>query len=304
MKNYNLLDEEITEKIIRVNIYADEIKFKQSPTTKQNWHYIGILVENIDKPILDDIIKKRFCDNFDTKSKYYDKNNKEIHWVDIKSADEANITERWFRYILKNEKIYFYLLGINMSKINEEEFGEKNIFNAVYNRFFRSGIVYALKTFFGDSKIEVVNIYHEQGEQYNHKYFPWHSIAQIAKEHPEISFQCKEITFISKDHKVEPKSNIIQLVDSLMGACVNVIDGVEKDSKRAKIKKKLIDIILDTVKIATNNKTDRTDNWTRKHFLLRFFPKKKTSKDDIERLTSNFYIKRKLHYLPDSPELF
>ncbi|MEO0118796.1 MAG: hypothetical protein ABIK66_06710, partial [candidate division WOR-3 bacterium] len=144
----DLFGNEIVEDPIEVNIYADEIQSKECPYTKEEWFYIGIIVEDIKNPLLEDIAKIRFCNNFDETSPYYKKNNRVIHWVEINDAETKNICRRWFEYILnpgKSErKFYTYILGINNSKLNKEEFGGTD-FNTRYNRFFRSAILYALK---------------------------------------------------------------------------------------------------------------------------------------------------------------
>lgn len=77
---------------------------------------------------------------------------KEMSWVEINDADSKNIAKRWINYILdpskSGDKFYFYALGINISKLNIEEFDTEDEFNSIYNRFFRSALLYALKTFF------------------------------------------------------------------------------------------------------------------------------------------------------------
>ncbi|MEM5831658.1 MAG: hypothetical protein QXO40_05660 [Candidatus Aenigmatarchaeota archaeon] len=48
----DLFGNEIVEDPIEVNIYADEIQSKECPYTKEKWFYIGIIVEDIKKPIV------------------------------------------------------------------------------------------------------------------------------------------------------------------------------------------------------------------------------------------------------------
>ncbi|MCM8808401.1 MAG: hypothetical protein NC926_10795, partial [Candidatus Omnitrophica bacterium] len=230
----DLFGNEILENPIEVNIYADEIQLKKCPYTNEEWFYIGIIVEDISNPLLKDIVKIRFCDNVDETSPYYNKNNRIIHWVDINDADTKNICKRWFEYILNpvvsEKKFYTYILGINNSKLNKEEFGGTD-FNTRYNRFFRSAILYALKTFFPKKKMIVKNIFHEEGQQQFNEYFPWHCIYKISEREENIKFECNEISFLPKDHREDERSNIIQLRDAFMGACVSIIHGI-KESKR------------------------------------------------------------------------
>ncbi len=302
--NKDLFENEIKEKSVEVNIYADEIMSKKCPVTNSNWNYIGIIVENIGKPLLSDIINERFCNNFDKESIYYKKNNKLVHWVDIKSADEKNICKRWFEYILdptkSAEKFYSYILGLNDSCLNKEEFDPDNEFNSKYNRFFRSAIKYALKSFFGDQKIVIKNIYHEQGQQQHHQYFPWHAIFKLQNEEPKFVFETSEIEFLQKDHTIDEKSNLVQLCDCFMGAVTTIIHGLEV-SNRAEYRKELIDLILPLVQRMI--KEPKNINSSYKHanrIMISFFPKEKTTIDDPKRYQNQFYTNRTLKYVQDN----
>ncbi|MEO0268970.1 MAG: hypothetical protein ABIN73_04420 [candidate division WOR-3 bacterium] len=295
----DLFGNEIVEDPIEVNIYADEIQSKECPYTKEQWFYIGIIVEDIKNSLLDDIIRIRYCNNFDKTSPYYKKNNRVIHWVEINDADTKNICKRWFEYILnpgKSErKFYTYILGINNSKLNEEKFGGTD-FNTRYNRFFRSTILYALKTFFPNKKIIVKNIFHEKGPQQCDEYFPWHCIYKITEREENIDFECDEILFLPKDHKEDERSNIIQLCDAFMGACISIIHGI-KESKRSKYKEELMDLILPLI----TRMIDEPQNINSKYchanrIMIRFFPKHKTAPDHINKVQNQFYTRRQLYY--------
>lgn len=296
----NFFRNKIVEDLIEVNIYADEIQSKECPYTKEQWFYIGVIVEDVKNSLLDDIIKIRFCDNFDKTSPYYEKNNRIIHWVDIDDADTKNICKRWFEYILDPEKsgkkFYAYILGINNSKLNKEEFGGFD-FNTRYNRFFRSAILYALKTFFPNKRIIVKNIFHEEGQQPCDEYFPWHCIYKIIEKEDNIDYECNKISFLPKDHKNDERSNNIQLCDAFMGACTSIINGIKK-SKKSNYKENLMYLILPLVE----RMIEKPQNVNSRHkhanrIMIRFFPKEKTTPDDVERLQNQFYTKRKLYYL-------
>ena len=210
------------DKPIEINIYADEIQSKKCPYTNDKWIYIGIVVEDLSKPLLEDIISERFCNNFDKNSPYYPKNNRVIHWSEINDADTKNICKRWFEYILNvdksGKKFYSYILGINDSNLNKNEFDQNDQFNSKYNRFFRSAILYGLKTFFPRKTIIVKKIYHEEGQQQYDEYFPWHCIYKITQKEDNIAFEVARIKFLPKDHKKDEKSNLIQLCD-VYGLC-------------------------------------------------------------------------------------
>ena len=137
------------EKPVRINIYADEIQGKKCPYTKNEWDYIGIIIEKTETSLLEDIIHERFMGNFDESSSYFEKNNKSVHWCEMRIADTKNICKRWLQYVMdpskSGGKLYSYVLGINNSHIIKEEFDLSNEFNSVYNRFFRSAVLYAIK---------------------------------------------------------------------------------------------------------------------------------------------------------------
>ncbi|GAB6283202.1 MAG: hypothetical protein STSR0008_19590 [Ignavibacterium sp.] len=299
----DLWGNDISEKPVEVNIYADEIVSKKCPYYDHHWHYIGIIVENLNKPLLPEIVRERFCNNFDTTSPYYEKNNKQIHWSEIRTADVKNICKRWFHYIINPSKsadsFYCYILGLNDSFLNKEEFDAENDFNSKYNKFFRTTINYALKCFFGNKKIIIKNVYHEQGQQQHHKYFPWHSIYVLQKE-PNFTFETKEIEFLQKDHKIDVRSNIIQLCDCFMGAVTNIIHGFEK-SKSSNCRVELLDILLPLVQRMIKEPKNKNSSYSHyNRIMISFFPKEKTDLGDPKRYMNQFYTIRKLKYKEDN----
>ena len=260
----DLFGNEYKDKPVRVNIYADEVQSRECPYTKEKWIYIGIVVEDLSNPLLEDIISERFLNNFDQSLPYYQKNNRIIHWSEIKDADTKNICKRWFEYILdvsrSRRKFYSYILGINDSKLNKEEFDPQDQFNSKYNRFFRNAILYALKTFFPRKKIIVEKIYHEEGQQQYDEYFPWHCVYKITNREENITFESNRIEFLPKDHKKDKRSNLIQLCDAFMGACVSIIHGI-KPSKRSKYRKELMDTILPLVRRMINKPHNKNSSY-------------------------------------------
>lgn len=292
------------ENEVRVNIYCDEVQEKECPYTKEKWIYIGIIVENLESPLLDEIIKERYMNNFDESSPYFSKNDRIMHWVEINDADSKNIAKRWINYILdpskSGDKFYFYALGINISKLNIDEFDTEDIFNSIYNRFFRSALLYALKTFFPNKQIIVENIYHEIGQQKDHEYFPLHSIYKIETQEPNITFKCSKITFLPKSHREsedgDKRSNLIQLCDLVLGMCVSLLHGIN-ESKKSQYKKELLDLFLPLFQRMI--KQPKNINSRYKHsgrVMIKFFPREKTKLDDVKRLMNQFYTERRIYY--------
>lgn len=306
----DLFGNSIIEKQIEVNIYADEAMDRKCPYSGNNWHYICLIVERLDKPLLDDIVNLRHKNQNPTdpnyqQSPYFNKNNKIIHWTNLGSADEKNICQRWFNYILdpnkSADKFYCYILGLNESFLNQDEFDKKQKFNSIYNRFFRTAISYGLKCFFGGKKIIVKNIYHEQGQQQHHEYFSWHPIDKLGKEESDVfSFENDTISFLTKDHNQDPKSVILQLCDCFLGAVVNIIHGLKSpDSSRSKLKSELLKSLCELVNRMVTEPHNESSYQHKNRIMIRFFPKEKTEKDSIQRYTNQFYTERKLKFLED-----
>jgi hypothetical protein len=290
-------------KVTEVNLYADEVQEIECPDTKEKWIYIGLLVERLDNPLLEKIISIRYKDNFDINSPYFKKNDRIIHWAEIRDADAKNIAKRWIRLILdpsNADKFYGYVLGINLSKLNTEEFDNESLFNSIYNRFFRSAVLYLLKFAFPDNFIIVKNIFHEEGQQKNHKYFPWHPILKVGESEERITFECHEITFLPKSHREseggDEKSNLIQLCDLFLGLCVGLLHGIGT-GKRAKYSEELADLFLSLFRRMIEQPENSNSRYKHKgRIMIRFFPKEKTTPDDIGRLVNQFYTERQIYY--------
>ncbi len=296
----DLFGNTISDLPIRINIYADEIQGKTCPYTRQEWDYIGLIIEKIENSFFDDIVRERYMGNFDQSSPYFEKNNKTIHWCDIRIADTKNVCKRWFDYLMNPSmsggKLYSYILGINNSHIVKEEFDQYHEFNSIYNRFFRSAVLYAIKTYFPNQKVIVENVFHEEGQQQDHEFFPWHSIYMLSKK-DNIEFTNDRIQFLPKDHKIDVRSNVIQLCDCILGVSTCLIHGVE-DSNSSKYRDELLELyypLLDKMMSEPRNPNSRYDHHRR--LLIRFFPKERTVIGDIARLTNQFYSERQLYYM-------
>jgi hypothetical protein len=292
-------NENIESNFVNINIYADEIQSKVCPLNQDKWFYIGLVVEDLARPLLENIIEKRFCGNLDQTSEYYRKNNRIVHWCEINSADKKNICKRWFEYILdpnqSKSTLYSYILGLNDSKLIREEFDEKDEFNSKYNRFFRSAVIYALKKFFPAKNVIVENIFHEKGPQQFNKYFPWHCIYKLEQEE-EVIFNCKDITFLSKDHKKRKESNLIQLCDCILGVSTSIIHGIKK-SNNSNYREELADLYFPLLERIVNRPQNVKSSYKyHNRILISFFPKEKTELGDDKRLNNQFYTDRNLTY--------
>jgi len=296
----------------QVNIYADEVQNRKDPNTGDSWHYIGLIIEDIDCPLLPEITKLRYCNNFDQASPFYAKNDVPVHWVNNSSADQKNVLTRWLSYICNPDQrtwkygeefklkpsvdtFRFYIRGINSTKLNDSEFDASDDFCSKYNRFFRGAVLFALKSYFPKTEINIENIFHEEGPQENNKYFPWHVIYKVGQD-PLITVENKEIKFLPKNHQEDEKSNIIQLCDSILGASVNILHGVDSGG-RTKNREDLIELFFPLFERLIRE--PRNKNSSYKHFGrmgIDFFPREKTDLGDIERYKNHFYKDRPLQY--------
>jgi len=299
LNNSDLFGITASEPTVRVNVYADEIQNKMCHHTGSEWHYIGLIVEDLAHPLLDDILKERYCGVPDELSPFYEKNNGIVHWSKLHSANHKNICSRWFQYILDPKRsgktFYSYILGINNTTLNHDEFGKADQFNSKYNRFFRTAILYALKSFFPNQKIIIEHIYHETGQQEHNEYFPWHCIFRL-KEEKNLIFKCREIEFLPKDHKKCLQSNLIQLCDCILGVSSCILHGLEK-SNSSHYREELARIYLPLFKRMIENPRNHKSQFQHSNrMMIRFFPKSKNSVDDPKRFSDQFYAKRTLYF--------
>jgi hypothetical protein len=274
-----------------IEIFADEIKpFKNR--IGETWLYLAILIIPIRKKerLLERLLapRKRIpCDS-------------EIKCHDLDKSTKRILAEKWIDVVLrdKDEKsLYFDVLGLNLSKLHLPTFGDEQ-FGNIYNRFFRSCVLHGINTCFSNRNVTVLNIFHDNGDQSNHEFFPWHCIYCIEGQSKRIEFSNKQIVFINSDHR-EPdggiESHFIQLIDLLVGLSSHCLDFVSKNQARTKIAQKYLPLLERMMKNPMN--VNSSYGHTKK-YLISFFPKKQLSAkqllNPLERQLSGFYQTRPL----------
>ena len=286
---------------VYVNIYADEIWETTDIKTGEKWIYSAAIYERLDNPILEDLINNRYCKNREKWEDYKEQNDTNIHWAEIrKDANKKHIINRWLKYIKEDcsldQKFHFSLMGINLSNLEIDEFGDEQNLLSIYNRFFRSMIKYSLKKFFGNGVV-VKDIFHEDGSQKNHYYFSWHTIFKLDQDE-NLNFLCKEITYLPKSHKDDARSNIIQLCDVLVGILKDLHCGLDIKSNSIKNRLEILnsevvqELLIKRVIRNPNNPKSRYNHC--KRFHLCFFPKTKSESGSVERLMNNYYDTSKI----------
>lgn len=291
----------MSKKDVELFIYADEIKeFKNS--IGESWMYIGILLLKADdkERILNDLLKKRKEVNYQD----------ELHFRDLTNYSYANIysektklAKSWIDFVLSENKkrsIYFHILGLNLTNLQHQAFGSgKKRMRNIYNRFFRSTILYCLKSYFDKHKnILVKQIFHDKGHLDNDELFDWHTIWRIGTAEDKISFASNCIYFIDSDHYKETnfteESHFIQLIDLILGATCQCLDANSNKDGCGEVARIFLPLIerLNGV----NNPNSRYDYF--KKCGLSFFPKKHLTleqlNDQWERVRSGFYQNRPL----------
>lgn len=232
---------------ISVNVYADE----QTGLNYDNHEFlaIGILLipENSHSRIISDLLNLRCLNDKNVygwhwkyedcparhicKHKYHKYNNVEIHYRKIKNRDSRyKIAKRWLEY-MKSQTIPFSILYVDLTNLNAKRFGTESWHLNVYNRFFRTNLKFALRTFFlnnGYDKVNVNMVFHDESKGLEkHPYFEIKNLKKLEQELNGSLLDGKHITmpdkviFVDSDHKNESnfkeESQLVQLADLLLG---------------------------------------------------------------------------------------
>lgn len=312
---------------IAVSLYCDEI-FKERLRDDilgnriEVWSYIGILIVPREKRnvLLRKLLNRR-CLNEEkkvkkwgacnSKCKWHDDNNTEIHYTRLDDTRKFKVACSWIDFLLENGKedqelVYFYILGLNLSKLDRENFGpasQQNRDITIYNRFFRTAIQKSTKSFFSEfDTIVVQEVYHDKGPGIQHRYFPWHSVYKLQSEDPKLWFECSEITFLNSDHRQDDghpmHSHFIQFIDLLLGSTFNILHYASKDKNKTGIALMAKPLLGDRIIKKPRNKNSSYNYFGRQR--IEFFPKENLSSYDENSIVyrmkrmDNFYTDREL----------
>lgn len=309
----------IMDKSIVLNLYCDEIKEYplkiQCFNVSEKWTYIGILFvpEFSLKKLYNDFTNLRCLSqqpkqwgSCTTHCPYHDLNDTEIHYQSVDESTKYKIASNWIDYWLNDrEKIYFYILGINLTKLDWNKFGprnQKDKHTIIYNRFFRTALKGALKTYFGAyDTIIIQNIFHDRGNAEYHKYFPWHPIYKLQSEEDKIYFVNEQIKFINSDHRESDgdpvHSQFIQFIDIILGCFANCIHLNSINKNKYSLAVKAFPLVSRIIK-RPENPNSRYKYYKRQ--MAQFFPKENLKGMDEKSLEykhkrfSQFYTFREL----------
>jgi hypothetical protein len=282
----------LERRVIEIEIYADEIKPFTTTETSERWAYIGILVIPYEKKdeLLASLLSKRRENGCDS----------EIKSNDLDHGPKHKLADAWLDILLSDQqerRIFFNILGINLSNLNYSAFGGSD-FPTIYNRFFRTCVLGALASFFPTYNIVVRNVYHDAGDIQQHKLFPWHTISQLADRSDEVIFSCSEIQFIESDHREPngcPESHLIQFIDLISGLLSQCLDCTSRKASRIKVSGRLHQL-LHRMMHAPNNRNSSYGHCRK--YTISFFPSRKLSDtqmfNSIARASSGFYQERRI----------
>lgn len=266
-----------------ISVYVDESK----PALNCHWLYIGAIV--IPTARVEQALS--YLNESRELTGYYE----ELHFQALKTAQKRLLGQAWLDHVLfgRERTFYFYLLGIDTSKINKARFGidSKTQEAQLYARTFRMAITYAVKASAAGRQAIVDHIFHDRGDMENHDVFSWHSQWRMGQDH-QLKFRRREVTFVDSDHMAETSfaqaSHFIQLADLVTGAFRQCIEGTSVQKAKATLglqARPLLDRLTDPRR--RNNPNSRFDHLGRVH--VGFWPKPNAVDDQ-----SLFYSSRVL----------
>lgn len=172
----------------------------------------------------------------------------------------------------------------------------------IYNRFFRSAILFTLKKYFGSNeRVRVTYVFHDRGDMEYDEIFDWHTIWKIETSEEDILFKEAKIHFLDSDHRKEKifpdDSHLIQLMDLILGStrqCLDYTSEREGIIKTASVLYPLTERLADSSRCNNPNSRYRYHN----RCCLSFFPLKKLTPSGLdnhfERVASSFFVDREL----------
>jgi hypothetical protein len=295
MSSYLFGVEQKNTDMIKLKLFCDEAYFGK-------WLYIGILIipEKRETEILTTLLNKR-CGHpdknkawgkCDTECQWHNRNNTEVHYAKIDSKDKFYIAERWISYLVNDtEDIYFYVLGLDLSKLDKTQFGNHKHDKNIYNRFFRTAILKSVKSYFHRyNSIIIREVYHDNSSELEgHDYFPWHSIFYIDNRDDKVTLGTDKIIFIDSDHRKSGNSysHFIQFIDLILGCIGNCLDHTSSNNEKEVIAEKCLPRIERLIE-KPNNKNSRYNYVGRQK--IEFFPKHVLRNTDDR--TLEYYYKR------------
>jgi hypothetical protein len=269
------------------------------------WLYHGYLLCPLDQfPLVQNEL-------MNAKEKSSCKPNKRIHFSDLRSSSHGSSRTRtavkWARLFIDElyNKIWFYLLGVDLSNVDFRLFGtstdSSDRDSRIYNRFFEAGLFSACRYFFDAVKeqVEIVNIFSEKRSLERNNPFLTYAPLRMNRRGSNVIVKCRQIIqvagVISEENTYPECVNTLNFVDVLMGAFSQTIDYTSQSRGCTEVAEKVFPLCRKLMEEPYN-----INSRYYKRCALSFFPKAKRSKSQllaygIKPPENQFYFSRKLH---------
>jgi hypothetical protein len=229
----------VPETEVRLKLYCDE-------SLSRNWLYIAMLIlPEADEAILLQQLLNARCGNPNLVGnwaqcqplcQYHQRNDTQLHWSQLRATqkDKAGLARRWLSVFLNEVSLVrAYVLGIDLCKLDQSYFGSEQIEENIYNRFFRTALLKATKSFFASYKtIRITEIIHDQSTaKQTHRFFDWQPIFRINERDDKVQINTSTITFLDSDHRRSNRreSHFLQFIDLIVNSFRQALDYESKD---------------------------------------------------------------------------
>jgi len=250
---------------LEIETYSDEIHRIKCDLDNTYWMYIGTLFVPLIKKemLLKELLNMRCLNRnkwvwdaseCDDPCRHHERNDTEIKYHGVnRSVARFKIAKRWIKDFLIDKNnlgnkglVYFYILGLNLTKLDLENFGRNGGSDLnIYNRFFRTVLIGEARYFFSEyDHIIVKKIYHDKGPQEGHEYFPWYTRYRIEMEPDEkLLIEERNVQFIDSNHKNYPtpecdcrnESQFIQFIDVILGSVLCCLHDHTKNQRKIEL---------------------------------------------------------------------
>jgi hypothetical protein len=282
---------------VQIKIFCDEC-------ASGNWLYIAMLLVPVeDEQLLIHNLLNARCGNpkrivnwaeCQPLCKYHVRNDIQIHWSQLRASqkDKVGVATRWLEFFLNDIKLVrAYVLGIDLAKLDQSHFGLDRTEENIYNRFFRTALLKATKSFFRSYKnILVTEIFHDQSTaKQTHKFFDWQPIFRINERDDKLQIVKDTVTFLGSDHRQSNRqeSHFLQFIDLVVNSFRQALDGESNDPLKIKLAMAAMPLLRRLLEIPGN--INSRYNYVGR-LKMEFFPK-----HDIKTLNPNsieYEIKR------------
>jgi len=283
------------------------IIFHDERVVPHNWLYHSfILCKCQDFPVLHNDLTK-------AKDEASCRKDKRIHFSKLTSGSNGShrtkTAVKWVELFKDEIYVYtwFYLFGINTSRVDYEFFGSHSDGGRrdyrIYNRFFEIGLFSACRYFFDAArqKVEISRIISERRDLKKDDPFLSYAPYKVNRKGSNVTIKSKCIIPVagdlSREHDYPEYVDAINFVDVLMGAFCQCLDYTSQKNGCMEVASKIYPLC--------NKLSEKPYNKNSRYYkrcAMSFFPKKLHSKSEIMSCGiipphDQFYVRRQLRLL-------